>query len=185
MRTRVISVVVLVVVASLLWAGCGGLADLGGRFALLGDGGGDGEGGGGPPLDAALPYDSGAPDAFDASQGDVIYPIDGNCPSFAANIWPLLTTKWGCGAAGPCHSSADSGYKPILNDLSTPAAAYNTLNTSKPRLLAPGANKTSSSLLYCVISGPSCGPPMPNAAGASADDQLTVEEWVWCGQPNN
>jgi hypothetical protein len=174
MRTRAIAVVVVVVAAALLGAACFNAGDPGGA------------GGGGQSWDAGLPHDGGgATGAFDAGQGDVIYPIDGNCPSFSANIWPLLTTRWGCGAAGPCHSSADGGVPPILSDLSTPAAAYGTLNTSNPRLLVPGANTTASSLLYAVISGPSRGPPMPNGAGAAAEDQTTVEEWVWCGQPNN
>ncbi len=111
---------------------------------------------------------------------------EGQCPSFATDIYPYLTPtgKWRCSDVA-CHGAAVS---PNLT-CADPEGCYEGLSAlavgTKPYILPDAATSDLSTVsMLCSLQG-GCGSKMPKppAAEPTESELCIVEAWLKCGSP--
>jgi hypothetical protein len=113
----------------------------------------------------------------------------GDCPSFAADIFPYLTPagKWKCSDTTACH--ATGGTTPII-DTTSPATCYASLQKAtvagKPYFPTGdgGANLSETTGFLCNLQG-GCGSKMPKPPGTDPlnEELCKIDQWLKCGAP--
>jgi hypothetical protein len=136
------------------------------------------------------PVSSAAQRAFDRTKPVDCEPVPAMaCPVSFERVQTTVFQRR-CGVAGLCHMTEDHPEAGL--DLRSPTARANLVNapvkganrcaagTTVVSRVAPG--DPDHSMLWQVVHGTHCGPPMPlEGMALSCDEQTLVHEWIRCG----
>jgi hypothetical protein len=109
----------------------------------------------------------------------------GNCPSFAADIYPYFTANgaWKC-SAGTCHGGASAPDIPAATPTECLAALKGIAVQNRAYVPSDGGTDPNASSLLCNLQG-TCGSRMPKPPGTDPTqaELCKVEAWLKCGAP--